>query len=397
MKVLLVDDDKVRCEQLKSLLLSRVPLIEEDLYIRHCSQDAKQLMRNISFDFLILDVVLPRRNSESSSVSARFGLQLLDDIKKRPNIRKPRKVVGITANVEDIDSFRQEFEHHCEVVIEASNANRQWKLKIIDAIKFELTKMISLHTSKKEIICLSVHGIRTRGAWQQDLKRLIESNVNTVQFENYKYGYFAILSFLIPFLRWVQVRKFKGALFELSKKDAELYIFCHSFGTYIVMNAIDKLIENGVNLNIGKIVLAGSVLKSSYDFSNILNSTNAIIVNDCGCNDNILLLSELFVPNTGMAGRIGFFGLNNSRFSNRFFQGGHSHYFSSDSNFMESNWIPLFFGDLAVEVFDRREDSVIRSEVVEKLCSFLGKLKEIIYISFFSYILYFYFIHSYTY
>jgi hypothetical protein len=55
-----------------------------------------------------------------------------------------------------------------------------------------------------------------------------------------------------------------------------------------------------------------------------------------GLDDKILFLSEALVPNTGMAGRIGFYGLNNNRFVNRYFKGGHSHYFEEMKNFMEN-------------------------------------------------------------
>lgn len=76
--------------------------------------------------------------------------------------------------------------------------------------------------------------------------------------------------------------------------------------------------SEGTTVNIKMLVLSGSVLPSNYDFHKIMTLTDMKLINDCGCDDRILLLSEGLVPNTGMAGRVGFYGLNNARFVNRF-------------------------------------------------------------------------------
>jgi len=385
MKVLLVDDDYKRCDEIKRLLLNRTGILEDNLHICHNTQDAKKKLRNITFDFLILDVVLPKRDEVPD---AKFGLNLLNDIKRRPTIKKPGKIVGITAQVQDIAEFRKKFDSHCEVIIEAAHHNKTWKSQITQAIHFEKVKSISKHTTKTEITCLTIHGIRTHGSWQQKLKNIIESNVDTVNFESYKYGYFSILSFMVPFLRNLKVSNFQLALKNLSKEEKELYIFCHSFGTHIVVNAINNLLDEGVTLKIKKLVLAGSVLHSSYDFSKILDSTDVKIVNDCGYQDKILLLSEGFVPNAGMAGRVGFYGLNNDRFVNRYFKGGHSHYFELESGFIEKYWLPLFAYEKNTDVFDERPNNAMKYGVIEKSFSLLGKIKEIFYIGVIGYFTY---------
>lgn len=381
MKVLIVDDNKIRNREIKSLLTTNSTISQDNLYICENTQSAKELMRNIKFDLLLLDVVLPKRNEPPE---AKYGLALLDDIKRRPNIKKPNKIIGITAHYDDISSFRSAFDKHCEIIIEASRRNKDWKRNIIEAVDFELTKKIDSLTTEKKITCLTVHGIRTRGLWQQSLQKEIESKVDTVKFESYKYGYFTILSFCIPFLRNIQISRFKKTLEQtLIKEDKEgrsLYIFCHSFGTYIVVKSISKIINENKNLNVDRIVLAGSVLPSIYDFSKILNASNIRIINECGSHDNVLLLSEALVPNTGMAGRVGFYGMNNDRFVNRFFKGGHSHYFDEKTRFIEKNWLTLFTEQTDIPIIDQRNDPSITSRTLEKFASFLGKIKEVSYI-----------------
>jgi hypothetical protein len=64
---------------------------------------------------------LPKRDE---SPRAQYGLTLLNDIKSRPTLLKPGKIVGITAHFDDIELFRKQFDEHCEVLIEASVRNK---------------------------------------------------------------------------------------------------------------------------------------------------------------------------------------------------------------------------------------------------------------------------------
>lgn len=385
MKVLIVDDNRTRNEEIANFLKDDVGINKEEIYQCYNTQVAKSLLRTIHFDYLILDVVLPKRDE---TPDAKYGLQLLNDIKKRPVLKKPQKIVGITSFVEDIEHFRQKFEEHCEVIIEASSRNTTWKSKIRASLSFEVNKQISKFTSENNLTCLTVHGIRTRGDWQQKLKRIVSSNVDTVSFETYKYGYFTVISFMIPFLRWYQVYKFKKSLLNLFDNDRKIIIFAHSFGTYIAVKAIESALKQGHILSIDKIILSGSVLRSSHDFSRIMRNTDCKIVNDCGFNDNVLLLSEGFVPNTGMAGKVGFYGFNNDRFVNRYFSGGHSHYFNESSRFIEKFWLPLFCSSDPIELVDERKDNVFVFGFLDKLFSLLGKVKEVIYIALLTYLSY---------
>lgn len=381
MKVLIVDDNIPRQLEIKNLLTINFGLSDNEIYCAKNTQTAKGYLRNVCFDFLILDVVLPKRDE---SPRAKFGLQLLNDIKNRPAIKKPGKIVGITAHFDDIELFRRQFDEHCEVLIEASIRNKAWKGSLLKAVEFESTRKVSNYTSGKDIICITVHGIRTYGAWQERLKKVVESKVDTVEFQSYKYGYFTVISFFIPFLRTFKLKHFARQLKDIrdrSPENKEMMFFSHSFGTYIVVKAInDFLLKKNEEVNVSLIVLSGTVLPSTFDFKLILDKTNARIVNDCGSDDSILFMSQALVPNTGMAGRVGFYGLNNNRFVNRFFRGGHSHYFESD-NFMEKHWLPLIGNPYSIEFVDNRKKESMTNVVIEKSISLIGKVKEIVYVT----------------
>lgn len=392
MKILIVDDNSIRKNEIKELLMYNIGLSENDIFLAENTQTAKAMLRNICFDFLILDVVLPKRDEPPR---AQFGLNLLNEIKNRPAIKKPGKIVGITAHFDDIEIFRRQFDQHCEVLIEASTRNKGWKGILLKAIEFESTRRVSNYTNENKILCITVHGIRTKGSWQEKLKKIVESKVNTVEFHSYKYGYFTVISFFIPFLRSIKLKHFAKELISIrdrNNENKEMMFFCHSFGTYIVVKGInDYLLKRGEELNIKLIVLAGSVLPSNFDFKMILDKTNARVVNDCGSDDRILFLSEALVPNTGMAGRIGFYGLNNNRFVNRYFKGGHSHYFEQNDHFMEKYWLPLIGNPESIDIIDNREDDSLVKIFIEKCMSMYGKVKELIYLMVLISVLYFLF------
>ncbi|ULN65432.1 response regulator [Vibrio gigantis] len=377
MKFIIVDDNNKRASQIKELIDSEINATVCDVFSNTTS--ARAAMRRTSYDFLILDVVLPKLDETPNSKN---GLELLRIVTTNPKLSKPRKIIGITAHIDDISEFRDEFQKCCFSIIEASNSNRLWKKLIIDAIKYDLSSSISKLKNEKDIICISVHGIRTNGDWQQSLDQLIDGHLGNVDNNIFKYGYYNAILFFLPFCRKYVINKFVNDLLNLINlnPNKEIYLFAHSFGTYIAVEGIEKALKNTVDIKLNKLVLSGSVLKSTYNFQYILSETNVTIVNDCGDNDNVLLLSEALVPNTGMAGRVGFYGLNNERFINRYFKGGHSHYFENET-FMEKYWLPIFSDSTDLKIIDERDkdkSSFVIKSLLGNIASFIGNINWII-------------------
>lgn len=378
MKVLVVDDNKVRNKEIKNLLIENCKIQKNNIVLCLNAQDAKNHMRNTYFDIVILDVMLPQRDE---SPSAAVGIKLLEEVSRRPVLKTPGRVLGITANFDDINQYQSEFEKYFFTVIEATLTNKKWKGIIVDTIKYNMSSSISKSTNTQEKICLTLHGIKTRGAWQQKLHSLINNYTDTIDVQHYKYGYFSVFSFFIPYLRQQAVKNFSLALNNLiqNNPNKSFIVFAHSFGTYIAVKGIEKLIKSGVSVNLNKLVLCGSVLNSNHDFSVISENCKTTIINEAGDSDLALIASQAFIPNTGMAGRTGFHGFNNKRFVNRYFNGGHSLYFNEDSDFIERYWLPLLSTEEAPLLLDQRTDSFAKN-VLEITVRFIGKFKELIYI-----------------
>ncbi|WP_457337562.1 hypothetical protein [Rhizobacter sp. P5_C2] len=209
-------------------------------------------------------------------------------------------------------------------------------------------------------LVVTVHGIRTFGGWQNRLAALMRQARPDARISSYGYGYFSAIAFAVPFLRWIEVRRFRSRLLQVFRANpgARVSIVAHSFGTHIVAWALRGMDPRDLP-SIRCILLAGSVLKSDFDWSPLLDSGKVdAVVNDCGVDDNVLLLSQFAILFTGMAGRVGFYGFTHERLVNRFFAGAHSHYFQpldpDPDAFMRSHWVGLLLGTTRVEAMDQR-------------------------------------------
>lgn len=203
-------------------------------------------------------------------------------------------------------------------------------------------------------LIVTVHGIRTYGQWSNRLADLVREVEPTAECVNYRYGYFSFVAFLIPPLRWLATRQFREALLRLAKSESwdRIDIVAHSFGTHLVGWALKGLLsERGIKVH--TVVLAGSVLRSRFRWDELIPSRVGRLVNECGDRDTALVASQLAVFLTGMAGRVGFVGPLSRRFQNRYFDFGHSDYFTDD--FMKQRWVPLLTTEADTHSIDERK------------------------------------------
>src|SRR5262245_34373915 len=202
-------------------------------------------------------------------------------------------------------------------------------------------------------LVVTVHGIRTYGEWSARLSRLLRAEEAMIDVVNYHYGYFSLIAFLLPPLRWLATWRFRQVLRSEVRREAwdRIDIVAHSFGTHLAAWALAGL-SPGERCKINTLVLCGSVLRSRFRWDRLIPQRVERLVNDCAINDWALVVSQLLVFLTGMAGRAGFNGALSRRFQNRYFKGGHSSFF--DDELMKLRWIPLLTTSADVVSFDER-------------------------------------------
>jgi WD40 repeat protein len=188
---------------------------------------------------------------------------------------------------------------------------------------------------------------------------LLLDSVEETEVCHYRYGFFTVVAFLIPPLRWLATRQFRAELVHQAnrKRWSRIDIVAHSFGTHLVGWGLLRLPE-ARRPKIHTLIFAGSVLKTTYPVRELGRCVHRL-ANDCGIKDNVLLLNQLLVLFTGMAGRVGFVGMEGEHFRNRYFNFGHGGYFkqseSGSSDFMRESWLPLLASDSSIVPHDERK------------------------------------------
>ena len=203
-KLLIIDDNIPRAKKLEETFL----LTNESKYIeiQNCdtADKARELCKNIRFDVLVLDVCLPKKLGYTATKEE--GINLLKDLSSRSKYLTPTKIIGITANVEFLHDFRNEFMSYTSIVYEAMSNSNQWINDIIEnVINVADSKLIDQSNSYDSVV-ISLHGIRTHGQWQNELSEYIKEKTNTITYHSFKYGYYSIFFFFFPFTRFLTAK-----------------------------------------------------------------------------------------------------------------------------------------------------------------------------------------------
>lgn len=335
--VLVVEDSNIKFDKINTALKSfgvEEEYIERTISIE-CSE--KELNEN-QYDLVILDMVLPQSLLDSTK-DKEGGLSILEDIvsaiEDDNNLKVPNSVLVLT-EFEDVLKEYTDIIHQCRVFSLIYNAaSNDWVKELEKEVK-KLQRLKKQNDQRKfdKNVLITVHGIRTNGKWQEKMNQLLDSNYSV---EPYKYNFFSLFSFFSEKKVENEIEAMVSFIERTVKNHpkAKFHFVSHSFGTYLVYNALSKIDKS---LPIGNIIFGGSVLKPSVDIS-ILYEKHTIdnIINDCVVLDIPIIAGVIAHKRYSNAGIIGIKGSSN-QVKNRYINGGHSSYF--DELHLES-WINI--------------------------------------------------------
>lgn len=205
-----------------------------------------------------------------------------------------------------------------------------------------------------------VHGIRTAGDWMESVGRLLRSSDLSVNTVPVGYKFLDVFSFLLP-VPWIRNRIIKRIGRELVRQfelptTKKLSIVAHSFGTYIVTQA---LLRNA-KVKAHCVVLCGSVVSGGFDLSKLDPQLRDIdpnypgfrVLNDCGWRDIWPVFAETITWGFGSSGR---FGFQSGSAKDRFHDLAHSDFFTDE--FVKEFWVPVIVEGRIVERKELRPKS----------------------------------------
>lgn len=178
-----------------------------------------------------------------------------------------------------------------------------------------------------------IHGMNTRGNWQESLIwKLSNLYKFSIPVFVYKYGLVQIGA-AIPFLQKKMVKNFADQYRRISSKcnsdksDYRPDVIAHSFGTWIIANAL-KL---NPDITIGRLILLGCIVEPDYNWIELLDKGQVqAILNHVAGKDKPVDVSQFFIPDSGPSGKLGFTSKDqriNNIVSPEF---GHNGYFKND-------------------------------------------------------------------
>lgn len=352
-KYLIVEDSKSKFLEVKKELMS-LGVGSKDIKHVESVNEATRLLKSSVFELVILDLNLPM--VKHGNAIGNGGLTLLNKLKHNGSkYNLPKQIIGLTSFDNLKKSQDSDFSSLCFSIYEFEK--NDWRVSLKNTINWGIDSNRAATRELEKLIVFSVHGIRTLGEWQDKLEKTISDSKQTYEVVKYRYNYFSAIQLIIPKYRGAVINRLAKELEDLSERfpDSKITIFSHSFGTYAIVKALE-LLPKSCELNIEKLVLISSVLKSDYDLSQIKRKFNIkIMLNECGYNDNVLLLSHYFCIDMGMAGRSGFVG---NHATNRYYKGGHN-FFNREPTFIESNWASILNCEITSD-YDERKFGFIR-------------------------------------
>ncbi len=156
---------------------------------------------------------------------------------------------------------------------------------------------------------LVLHGMNTRGTWQEELSWLISRSYRRmIPVAIYKYG---IIRPGVLF-RWRQrmlVRGLAAKIRSLSGQAAgsgyggKPDVIAHSFGTWMIAHAL----SSERSIRIGRLILLGCIVRPDFDWNQLVTSGQVgQILNHGASRDIWARIAQFVIPDSGPGGRRGF-------------------------------------------------------------------------------------------
>lgn len=225
---------------------------------------------------------------------------------------------------------------------------------------------------------ITVHGIRRTNLWHEPLPKFEESKIFNLEFIPFDYGFFSFRKFISSKHREKVLKDFCEFYNQkIGDTDDPPSVIAHSFGTYIVYQAMKKYDV----IKFDKIIFCGSILNSALDFTTLAaNEQFNILKNDHGELEWFLRFTRIFIDkDCGKAGKVGFKNISesiNSKVTNSVGYKAHSDYFLPLH--MKERWIPFLINGMSNYKYN---PDILKPYIFERIYQNLNTSRESIKIN----------------
>lgn len=146
MRVLIVDDNSSKANEISKILREFEEVIEDDVALD--MRNATEKLQKNKYDLLILDINLPNRLGEDPIEGN--GAKLLESIKNNEKFLEPEYLVGLTAYEDEQRNLSDIFKSNFSELIRYDISSEQWKDNLRGKIKRILSKENNNFFHRKE-------------------------------------------------------------------------------------------------------------------------------------------------------------------------------------------------------------------------------------------------------
>ena len=137
MKVLIVEDDNNKAQQVKNAITEGTGVNKENVDVVPGINEAIQKMLNEKYQFMIADMCIP--NVYGEKIEEDGGLQLIKVITQDKRVLKPADIVVLTAHEGMIEKYRDKIEKESFSMIAYDSSSEEWKRRIRDRLVYILS------------------------------------------------------------------------------------------------------------------------------------------------------------------------------------------------------------------------------------------------------------------
>lgn len=140
LKIIVVEDNPSKRVKIQKLIESSIDIPSSNIEYANDVKSAKKLIYKKSYDFMILDLVLPLDNEDEPSPEN--GISFLNDIHTSPQIKPITHIVGLTEFSEHMEKFKVNFDNYVWQLIDYKAEEVDWQEKLKNLL-FHLIKVRS--------------------------------------------------------------------------------------------------------------------------------------------------------------------------------------------------------------------------------------------------------------
>ncbi|MCT7462098.1 hypothetical protein N5S71_06170 [Aliarcobacter cryaerophilus] len=133
-KILLVDDDYTKIQNIISTLKENTGINEENIDTVNSAKEGKICLNKKIYDLLILDMNIPRIKGEEPVKDG--GLGLLEQIHTKQIQNYPHHIIGITGFKDIFHGTKQQLEKYLWTLIYYDNSISDWKNQLINKVEY---------------------------------------------------------------------------------------------------------------------------------------------------------------------------------------------------------------------------------------------------------------------